>query len=97
MLRSSYQHQLGVLASAFDALGAPDTVITRDRDTPLSDFGGFLALSTLHAGELKAALHERGVLADSRDRYLRLGPAPYVSDVQLEEAVGVLGDAIASL
>ncbi len=97
LLRASYRHQLGRLASAFDALGAPDAVITRDRETPLSDFGGFLALSTPHAGELKAALHERGVLADSRDRYLRLGPAPYVSDRQIDEAVGLLGDAIASL
>jgi kynureninase len=97
LLRASYQHQLGVLASAFDGLGAPDAVITRDRDTPLSAFGGFLALSTPHAGELKVALHDRGVLADSRDRYLRLGPAPYLSDGQLEAAVGVLGDAIAAL
>ncbi len=96
LLRASYQHQLGRLAEAFDALGAPDAVITRDRETPLSHFGGFLALSTPHAGELKAALHERGVLADSRDRYLRLGPAPYVSDRQIDEAVGLLGDAIAA-
>jgi kynureninase len=97
LLRASYQHQLGVLGGAFDALGAPDSVITRDRDTPLSEFGGFLALSTPHAGQLKAALHDRGVLADSRDRYLRLGPAPYVSDEQIDAAVGLLGEAIASL
>ncbi len=31
LLRESYRHQLGVLASAFDGLGAPDSVITRDR------------------------------------------------------------------
>jgi kynureninase len=96
-LRESYQHQLGALASAFDGLGAADSVITRDRDTPLSEFGGFLALSTPYAGELKAALNERGVLADSRDRYLRLGPAPYVSDEQIDAAVGLLGDAIGAL
>jgi kynureninase len=97
LLRESYQHQLGTLASAFDGLGAADSVITRDRDTPLSEFGGFLALSTPYAGELKAALNERGVLADSRDRYLRLGPAPYVSDEQIDAAVGLLGDAIGAL
>ena len=43
------------------------------------------------------ALHDRGVLADSRDRYLRLGPAPYLSDQQLDAAVGLLGDAIDSM
>jgi len=94
LLRASYQHQLHVLAEAFDALGADPILIDRDRATPLSEFGGFLALSTPHAGELKAALHERGVLADSRDRYLRLGPAPYLSDEQLEAAVGALGEAL---
>jgi kynureninase len=97
LLRTSYQHQLRRLAEAFDALGASEETITRDRETPLSQFGGFLALSTPHAAELKAALHDRGVLADSRDHYLRLGPAPYVSDQQIETAVGLLGDAIDSL
>jgi kynureninase len=94
LLRHSYQHQLGVLAGAFDALGADPDVIDRDRETPLTEFGGFLALSTPHAAELKAALHDRGVLTDSRDRYLRLGPAPYLSDAQLESAVGLLADAL---
>jgi kynureninase len=97
LLRSSYQHQLHRLAERFDALGAPEDTISRDRATPLSEFGGFLALSTPRAGELKTALHDRGVLADSRDRYLRLGPAPYVSDEQVDLAIGRLGDAIESL
>jgi hypothetical protein len=33
----------------------------------------------------------RGVHTDSRGTYLRLGPAPYLSDAQLEEAVAVVG------
>jgi kynureninase len=37
------------------------------------------------------------VLTDSRGHYLRLGPAPYVSDAQLETAVGLLGDALESV
>ena len=97
LLRTSYQHQLHRLAERFDALGAPAETITRDRATSLSEHGGFLALSTPHAAELKTALHDRGVLADSRDHYLRLGPAPYLSDHQLDTAVGLLGDALDSL
>jgi kynureninase len=31
------------------------------------------------------------VASDSRGRYLRLGPAPYLSDDQLREAVARLG------
>jgi kynureninase len=94
LLHGSYRHQLEVLARAFDALGVPDAVITRDRATPLSDFGGFLALRTADAAELQAALRDRGVSADSRGRTLRFGPAPYLSDGQLEAAIGILGDVV---
>jgi kynureninase len=97
LLRASYQHQLGRLGQRFDELGAPPEVIDRDRSAPLSSYGGFLALQTPYAAELKDALHKRGVLTDSRGRYLRLGPAPYLSEAQLESAIGVLGEALAPL
>ena len=78
-------------------MGADDALITRDRETPLDRYGAFLALRTPHAGELQRALAERGVLTDSRGWWLRLGPAPYLSDAQLEAAVGLLGEALADL
>jgi kynureninase len=96
-LRRSYRHQLDLLAARFDALGAPDATITRDRATPLERYGGFLALRAPRAGELQRALAARGVLADSRGAWLRLGPAPYLSDAQLESAVELLGDALTGL
>jgi len=94
LLEQSYRHQLEVLTRGFDALGVPDEVITRDRATPLSSFGGFLALRTPGASGVQAALRDRGVSADSRGRFLRLGPAPYLSDSQLEAAVGTLGEVL---
>ena len=94
LLHRSYRHQLEVLARAFDGLGAPDDVITRDRATPLSGFGGFLGLRTPDAGGLQAALRDRGVSVDSRGQFLRLGPAPYLSDRQLEAATGMLGETL---
>jgi kynureninase len=97
LLRESYQHQLQVLADAFDALDADPALIDRDRVSPLSEFGGFLALRTPRAEDLQAALRELDVLTDSRGDYLRLGPAPYLSDAQREAAVGLLGDALATL
>jgi kynureninase len=96
-LRASYRRQVDLLAARFDALGADDAVITRDRDTPLDRYGAFLALRTPHAGELQRSLAARGVLTDSRGSWLRLGPAPYLSDAQLEAAVGLLGEALADL
>jgi kynureninase len=69
-------------------------VITRDRTVPIEAFGGFLALRTRHAARLQAALRRRGVLTDHRGEVLRLGPAPYLSDRQLEAAVAALAEAL---
>jgi kynureninase len=96
-LRAGYRRQVDLLADRFDALGAPDHLITRDRATPLERYGAFLALRTPVAGELQAALAARGVMTDSRGSWLRLGPAPYLADEQLETAVELLGDALRSL
>jgi kynureninase len=94
LLRQVSQHQTGLLAERFDALDLPDELITRDRDTPRSAFGGFLALRSPHADRLRSALADRGVHTDSRGEYLRFGPAPYLSDRQLTAAIDTLGEII---
>lgn len=91
-LREVSLHQVGVLRSAFDALDLPDSLVTRDRDAAPESIGGFLALRSPSAGPLQQALADRGVFSDSRADLLRLGPAPYLSDRQLEAAVSALGD-----
>jgi selenocysteine lyase/cysteine desulfurase len=96
-LRASYRHQVALLAERFDALQAPPSLIDRDRDTPVEHAGGFLALTSPHAGELQAALAARGVQTDSRAQYLRLGPAPYLTDAQLEAAIAALGESVLGL
>jgi kynureninase len=93
-LRELSQHQVGLLASGFDALGTDPAVISRDRSVPLSALGGFLALRTPEAARLSAALRERGVWTDYRGEVLRLGPAPYLTDRQISEAVMSLGGAL---
>jgi kynureninase len=94
LLRTTYLHQTGLLAGRVDELGAPDEVLTRDRSAPLDAFGGFLALETPHALDLARRLAEDGVLVDARGRYLRLGPAPYLSDAQLDAAMDRLAAAL---
>jgi kynureninase len=94
VLRASYRRQVELLAAHFDALAIPDDLVMRDRATPLQRFGGFLALRSPRAAELQRALAERGVLTDTRAEFLRLGPAPYLSDAQLEQAVGELGSVV---
>jgi kynureninase len=93
LLREVSQHQVGVLAAAFDALDLDPETISRDRDVPLSEIGGLLALRSPAAISLARALRVRGVLTDARGEVLRLGPAPYLSDRQLGDAVGLLGEA----
>ncbi len=96
LLREVSRHQVGRLAAAFDALDADPSLIRRP-DVALESVAGFLALESPHAGTLRAGLRARGVLADHRDRLLRLGPAPYLSDRQLDDAIEALGEAIGDL
>ncbi len=93
LLREVSQHQLEVLRREFDRLDADPAVARRSR-VPLSELGGFLVLSTPHAGRLCRELRRRGVRTDHRGEALRFGPAPYLSDAQLVDAMGLLGEAI---
>lgn len=93
-LREVSQHQVGLLASAFDALDLDPKVISRDRGSPLSELGGFLALRCPDATSLARTLHARGPLTDARGAVLRLGPAPYLSDRQLGDAMALLGEVV---
>ena len=93
LLRTLSQHQVGRLAERFDALDTDPRVITRDRSVPLERIGGFLSLRCPRAGELSARLRARHVMTDCRADQLRLGPAPYLSDAQLDAAIAALGEA----
>ena len=92
-LRETGLAQIRRLAAGVDALDPDPRVLSRDRAVRLSRRGGFLTMESPVAGEICCKLRGRGVYADYRGRVLRLGPAPYVTDEQLDEAVAVLGDA----
>jgi kynureninase len=96
-LREVSQHQVARLAAGFDALDADPRHIRRDRSVPLEKIGGFLALEAPRAGDICRELGQRGVLADYRGEVLRLGPAPYLTDDQLDAGIGALRDALVSL
>jgi len=97
LLRTVSQHQVGLLARAFDDLDLDPQLIRRDAGVPLAEIGGFLVLESPHAGALCRRLRQRGVLTDSRGDHLRLGPAPYLSDQQLADGIACLADAVRSL
>ena len=94
LLREVSQHQIGVLASAFDSLDLDPAAVTRDRTIPLGEIGGFLALRSPLAASLARELHARDVMIDTRGEVLRFGPAPYLSDAQLRDAMELLGEVV---
>lgn len=97
LLRTVSQHQVGLLAERFDALNLNPAVIRRDTTVSLNQVGGFLVLDSPHAAEVSKRLKAAGVSADSRGTALRLGPAPYLCDGQLDEGVAKLGEVTRTL
>jgi kynureninase len=97
LLRAVSQHQIGLLIRRFEELDLDPNVIDHDRSVAIDQLGGFLALRSSRAGELQKRLKARGVATDSRNEILRLGPAPYLSDHQLETAMDLLGEVVKEL
>jgi kynureninase len=93
-LRKISVHQVGVLASSFAALDA-DPSRASAIEIPAARRGGFLAIRAPRAPEIVRTLRQAAVFADARGDILRLGPAPYLSDGQLREAISRLGAILA--
>jgi kynureninase len=94
LLRAVSQHQIGRLVDRFDALDLDPRMLTRDRTLPLESNAGFLVLQSPRAGEICKLLHDAGVYTDYRAESLRLGPAPYLSDSQVDDAMRRLGEVV---
>ncbi len=85
-LREISRRQVGLLKRAFESLDI-DPAVAHVEPMPEDRRAGFLALRCARAGDLSHALRARGVFTDVRGNLLRLGPAPYLSDDQLRDAV----------
>ena len=97
LLREVSQHQIGLMIESFDRLALDPQLICRDVDVPLSQIGGFLVLWSNRAGEICRTLKAAGVTCDYRNNGLRLGPAPYLCDDQIRDAIERLGDVCRGL
>ena len=94
-LRAISRHQVGLLKTEFEQLDVSPTV-ARVEPMPDERRGGFLAIRTASAKGIAHRLRERGVHVDARGDILRMGPAPYLRDDQLRDAVRALGEALGS-
>lgn len=63
----------------------------------LDTIGGFLVLKTSKAADIVQGLRKENVFTDSRGDSLRLGPAPYVTAEQLNQAVKKLHGVVSRL
>lgn len=93
-LREVSLHQVGLLLETFHALDLDPHVVRVRSDVAPVARGGFLALRAADTEGLFTALLDRGVRTDYRGDVLRLGPAPYLCDDQLVQAVEALGEVV---
>lgn len=90
-LRKVSQHQIKLLVECFDALDLDPKLIRREQ-VSLETLGGFLSLVTPQAKRFCEDLRKYDVLTDYRGEHLRFGPAPYLSDEQIKNAIAILGE-----
>jgi kynureninase len=93
-LRAISRHQVGLLKTEFERLDITPSV-AQVETMPEDRRGGFLAIRIPAAREIAHRLRERGVYVDARRDLLRVGPAPYLRDDQLADAIAALGEALA--
>jgi kynureninase len=96
-LRDVSQHQIGLLIKEFDKLDLNPKIIKRDATVSPENIAGFLVLYSESAGKISEKLKEKNVWTDYRGNVLRFGPAPYISDKQIKEAMKILGKVVRSL
>jgi selenocysteine lyase/cysteine desulfurase len=87
-LRTISLRQTARLVAGLEGL---DVVTPRDDGR-----GGFVSVRLADADRVVRELDARGVMTDARGALLRLGPAPYVTDEEIDRAIGTLRDVLRS-
>lgn len=93
-LREISLFQIKLLAEEFDKADFPSEIIYRQKELPLEEFGGFIVFYTKFANEITKELRNRNIFVDYRGNNLRFGPAPYLSNRQLSDAISALKEIV---
>lgn len=93
-LAAEYRRQTRRIIELLDAAGLGERVLSSRDDARR---GGFVTVRFSQAQAIVAALRERGVFVDARGERLRLGPAPYVTDDEIERGVAALEAVVGEL
>ena len=97
LLREISRHQIRTMIEEFDMLDLDPEIIRRDTNVSRENIAGFLVLNTEYAGKISDKLKEKDVWTDYRGNILRFGPAPYISDSQIKDAMKILGEVVKKL
>jgi len=95
-LRAISQRQTRNVVDQFRALDL-DPQVAALIEIPDQRRAGFVSIKTPHAARLVATLATQEVFVDARGETLRIGPAPYLSDQQLKEAMAIVGASCRAL
>jgi kynureninase len=94
-LRATNRRQVQLLREEFEQLDV-DPRIGHVEPMPDDRRGGFLALRTARGAAVAAAARREGLFVDARGPFLRVGPAPYVTNQQLRDGVRMIGQLLRS-
>jgi selenocysteine lyase/cysteine desulfurase len=95
VLKAQYHAQTTYMRDLFkDIFSGKESVITLRNDLPADHFGGFVALQSDRAVELREELLKENVFTDARGDILRFGPAPYTTKEQIDSAFARLRDLL---
>jgi selenocysteine lyase/cysteine desulfurase len=91
LLRDINVHQKKVIIDTFQDMDLDEYAIKLSPETHTAGFQTFI---TPYANKIPDELRIRNIFADARGEYLRFGPAPFLTDNQLKEAVHMLREII---
>ncbi len=97
MLHEQYQRQVSLLKDLFLEQRFDPSLIKLYHQKPLEQNGGFLALQSPKAREIRAKLLEENVFTDARGDILRMGMSPYITSNQIKKAVQRLSAVIQNI
>jgi len=87
-LAASYRRQTRRIIEHVDRAGDIELVSSRDDERR----GAFVTLRVARAGDAVKRLRERGVWVDARGELLRVGPAPYLTDDEIDRGMAAVID-----
>jgi kynureninase len=97
ILQNQYRSQVQYLRDLFDEKNYEGSKIEHANTRAIEETGGFMALRSQNARDIRAHLLKKDVFTDARDDIIRLGPAPYTTSHQCQMVINELFDTIKSL